>query len=95
LALNVWAQIIGKFITGFGVSLVLVAMTVYVCETLPGFLIGRCLTSINLGISFGYVISSVVQALTLPRPSSVTFETTSDWRVGFCTPMIVAGINLF
>lgn len=95
LTLNLWAQIMGKFISGFGVSLVLVTMTLYVCETLPGFLIGRCLTSINLGISLGYVISSVVQALTLPRPSSVDFKTTTDWRVGFCTPIIAAGINLF
>ncbi len=85
---------IGKFIMGYGVSLVAVTITVYVCETLPGYLIGRCLTSINLGIAIGYVFSSAIQALTLPSPTSAVFDTTTGWRIGFSMPIVTAGVNI-
>ena len=60
LALNIWAQILGRFIIGFGVALVLVGVTIYVLETLPGQFIGKCLTAFNIGISFGYVLGSII-----------------------------------
>ena len=47
----------------------MVAMTIYVAETLPGAKIGVCLSAINLGISFAYVLSSIIQGTTLPRPA--------------------------
>lgn len=60
MALNIWFQIIGKFIVGLGTGVLLVTTTIYVAETLPGSSIGKCLTSINIGISTGYVISSLI-----------------------------------
>jgi MFS family permease len=36
MALSIWLQIFGKFICGFGNALTLVAVTIYVSETLPG-----------------------------------------------------------
>jgi len=59
LALNFFLQLLGKFIVGFGTGLGLIVITIYIAETLPGNLIGKCLTSINIGISVGYVVSSL------------------------------------
>lgn len=94
MALNIWAQFIGKFITGFGVVVVLVTITVYVAETIPGQLIGKCLTSFNLGISSGFVINSIIQGVSLPSPDDASFYTTGNWRIGFCAAIPASLINL-
>jgi MFS transporter, SP family, galactose:H+ symporter len=60
LALNIYAQIFGRFIVGFGAFMVMVTIPIYVSETLPGPIIGKCLTAFNIGISSGYVISSII-----------------------------------
>lgn len=60
MALNIYLQIFGKFIMGFGNALTLVGITIYVSETLPGQYIGKCLTAFNIGISLGFVISSII-----------------------------------
>jgi MFS family permease len=95
MALNIYLQIFGKFICGFGNALILVSVTIYVSETLPGQYIGKCLTAFNIGISTGFVLSSIVQVTSLPAKDDPAFDTTEKWRIGFSVPIIIVSlINL-
>lgn len=94
LTLNFYFQFIGKFIVGFGASLVIYAVYVFTAETLPGPKISLCLTAVSVGMSAGFFVSAILQSFTLPAPSSLNYPTSGNWRICFMAPAITAGINL-
>jgi len=90
MILSVWLFFLGRLTVGFGAGLLLVTTSVYVQETLPASKIEKCLTSLNLGITIGILLITLVQSVSLVNQD---FATTKNWRVPFCAPMVAATIN--
>lgn len=65
MILSVWLFFIGRLTVGFGAGLLLVTTSVYVGETLPASKIEKCLTSLNLGITIGILLITLVQSVSL------------------------------
>ncbi len=61
MVLSLWLIFFGRLVVGFGCGLLLVATSIYVKETLPAKSIEPCLTSLNLGITYGIVIITMIQ----------------------------------
>ena len=60
MVLSIWLIFIGKLIVGFGCGLLCVTSSIYMKETLPVKLVGPCLTSLNVGISYGILCITII-----------------------------------
>ena len=94
LALNYPLQLIGKFLVGLGANFAVFGGYVFTAETLPGPSIARCLTSVAIGICSGFVFSSGLQIVTIPKSTSSEYLDSKSWRIGFIAPLFLAVINL-
>ena len=92
MVLSIWMFFLGRLIVGFGAGLLLVTSTVYIQETLPASKVEKCLTSLNLGITLGVFIITLVQGLSLPSDEASQL-TTKNWRIPFGAPIVSASLN--
>lgn len=63
--LNLWAIFFGKFLLGFSSGLNIVACSIYNAETLPAKTMSYMGTNLNIGITFGLLLSTFTQNLSV------------------------------
>ena len=93
LFLNVWSIIIGKFIYGFSASVIIVASSLYLQETVPVEKSATFDFTTNFGVIFGITIDLVVG---LGLPVTVEGKQSDDiyWRLIMATPLIFIFLQL-
>ena len=72
MILSIWLFVLGRLVLGFGAGLLLVTCSIYVQETLPASKVESCLTSLNLGLTFGILIITVIQGVSLNNVDPLT-----------------------
>ena len=86
LFLNVWAILIGKFIYGFSASVIIVASSLYLQETVPAEKSATFDFTTNFGVILGITILLVV-GLGLPTSAEGKMADHTYWRIVVGLPL--------
>lgn len=93
MLLSIWLLFFGRLIVGFGAGVLLVTSSIYMQETLPAGSVEPCLTSLNLGMTVGIVIITLIQGLAFNDLSADQLLITKNWRIPFGAPIVSAFVN--
>ena len=93
LFLNVWAIIIGKFVYGFSASVIIVASSLYLQETVPVEKSATFDFTTNFGVILGVTIDLVV-GLGLPTSAEGRMNDHTYWRAIVGVPLLFILIQL-
>ena len=93
LFLNVWAIIAGKFIYGLAASVIIVASSLYLQETIPAEKSAAFDFTTNFGVIFGITINLVL-GLILPTDDAGKEADNVRWRIILALPLAFIAVQL-
>ena len=93
LFLNIWAILFGKFVYGVAASVMIVASSLYLQETVPAEKSATFDFTTNFGVILGITIN-LVMGLILPQDSEEQMNDKYQWRIILALPLFFIILQL-